>query len=144
MFQKILPLKKMNNSFIYLTIIFICSVTCFNALTNPQLHGEDEATTFIIALNLLNDLKNFEIFNFFKTIIAVNHPPGRYLLPIPFIEIFGESIVSMRIPYFFLWIGSCVLTTKIAFKIGGSLNAILAGLFLSISGLFNLRNSINL
>ena len=139
MFQKILPLKKMNNSFIYLTIIFICSVTCFNALTNPQLHGEDEATTFIIALNLLNDLKNFEIFNFFKTIIAANHPPGRYLLPIPFIEIFGESIVSMRIPYFFLWIGSCVLTTKIAFKIGGSLNAILSGLFLSISGLFNLE-----
>ena len=45
----------------------------------------------------------------------------------------------MRIPYFFLWIGSCVLTTKIAFKIGGSLNAILAGLFLSISGLFNLE-----
>ena len=61
------------------------------------------------------------------------------MLPIPFIEIFGESIVSMRIPYFFLWIGSCVLTTKIAFKIGGSLNAILAGLFLSISGLFNLE-----
>ena len=90
----------MNNSFIYLTIIFICSVTCFNALTNPQLHGEDEATTFIIALNLLNDLKNFEIFNFFKTIIAVNHPPGRYLLPIPFIEILRKHRINANSLFF--------------------------------------------
>ena len=124
---------------IYFIVIILSIVFSFNALINPQLHGEDEATTFIVALNLLNNLKNFEIFNFFKSIMIANHPPARYLLPIPFLEIFGESIVSMRIPYFFLWIGSCVLTTKIAFKIGGSLNAILAGVFLSISGLFNLE-----
>ena len=103
---------------IYFIVIILSIVFSFNALINPQLHGEDEATTFIVALNLLNNLKNFEIFNFFKSIMMANHPPARYLLPIPFLEIFGESIVSMRIPYFFLWIGSCVLTTKIAFKIG--------------------------
>lgn len=139
MFQKIHSLKKIDHKYIYLAVILLSFITCFRALIHPQLYGEDEATTFITALNILNDLKNFEIFNFFKSIITANHPPARYLLPIPFLEIFGESIVSMRVPYFFLWIGSCVLSTKIAFKIGGSLNAILTGLFLSISGLFNIE-----
>ena len=51
---------------IYFIVIILSIVFSFNALINPQLHGEDEATTFIVALNLLNNLKNFEIFNFFS------------------------------------------------------------------------------
>ena len=139
MILKNLNLSKFKEKTLYIFIAILSIIVSINAFINPQLHGEDEATTFITSVNLLNNLKNFEVFNFLKSLIAANHPPGRYLLPIPFLEIFGESIMSMRIPYFFLWIGSCVLSTKIALKIGGKANALLTGIFLSTSGLFNLE-----
>ena len=119
MILKNLNLSKFKEKTLYIFIAILSIIVSINSFINPQLHGEDEATTFITSVNLLNNLKNFEVFNFLKSLIAANHPPGRYLLPIPFLEIFGESIMTMRIPYFFLWIGSCVLSTKIALKIGG-------------------------
>ena len=139
MIYKKLNFTKLKENHLYIFIAILSIIISLNPLLNPQLHGEDEATTFIISVNLLNNLKNFEVFNFLKSLITANHPPGRYLLPIPFLEIFGESIMSMRIPYFFLWVGSCILSTKIALKIGGKTNALLTGLFLSTSGLYNLE-----
>ena len=139
MFQKILPLKKMNNSFIYLTIIFICSATCFNALTNPQLFGEDEASSFVASLELLNKLKEFDLFGFFKTLLRVNHPPGRYLLPIPFLAFFGETISFARLPYFLIWIYSCILSYQISIKLFDRQTAFLTAIFLSCSGLFSIE-----
>lgn len=139
MFSKITQLKKMNNSFIYLTIIFICSVTCFNALTNPQLFGEDEATTFVTSLNLLYKLKEFDVFGFFKTLLGANHPPGRYLLPVPFLALFGETISFARLPYFLIWIYSCILSYQISNKLFDRQTAFLTAIFLSCSGLFSIE-----
>ncbi len=139
MIYKKLNLNEFKENHLYIFIAILSIIISLNSFINPQLHGEDEATTFITSVNLLDNLKNFEVFNFLKSLIAANHPPGRYLLPIPFLEIFGESIMSMRIPYFFLWVGSCILSTKIALKIGGKTNALLTGIFLSTSGLFNLE-----
>lgn len=139
MIFKNLNLSKLKINTIYILVATFSILFSINSLINPQLHGEDEATTFITAVNLLNNFKNLEIFNILKSIISANHPPARYLLPIPFLEIFGENILSMRIPYFLLWIASCILSTKIAFKIGGKFCALLTGIFLSTSGLFNLE-----
>ncbi len=139
MVLKNLNLNNIKINTIYILVATLSIIISVNSLMNPQLHGEDEATTFITAVNLLNYLKDLEIFNILKSIISANHPPARYLLPIPFLEIFGENILSMRIPYYFLWISSCILSTKIAFKIGGKFNALVTGIFLSTSGLFNLE-----
>ena len=139
MFSKIFSLKKINNYQIYAIIIFISASVSYDALINPQLHGDDEATTFVTALNLLNSLKEFDIFSFFKSLLGANHPPGRYLLPIPFISLFGDTIISARLPYFLIWIYSCVLSFQIGNKIFDKQVAFITAIFLSCSGLFSIE-----
>ena len=124
---------------IYLIVVICSFLFSFKSFINPQLFGEDEASTFLLTSGLLNNLKELNFFNFFKSLLGSYHPPARYILPIPFIEVFGENIISMRIPYFILWIASCALVTKIAFVISGKFGALITGLFLAISGLFNLE-----
>ena len=78
MIYKKLNFTKLKENHLYIFIAILSIIISLNPLLNPQLHGEDEATTFIISVNLLNNLKNFEVFNFLKSLITANHPPGRY------------------------------------------------------------------
>lgn len=128
-----------NNYNIYILIFVLSFAFSIKAILNPQLVGEDEATTFLTSLRILESIKKLDFIEFLKAIIGANHPPGRYILPLPFISFFGETITSMRIPYFFMWIFSCLICTKIADLIAGKKVAFITGIFISSSGLFNLE-----
>ena len=124
---------------VYIYILILSSLVPISSMLNPQLRN-DEVLTFLININILNYLYDFEFKNILVELFKDWHPPGRNLFSITSIFIFGESIFALRLPYYLLWIASCFLSFKIT-KIFSSNNlpGFLSTTLIAGSGLFHMQ-----
>lgn len=88
----------------------------------------DEATTALVAKMPLNDI-------FGKFVGGDFHPPLYYLLMKTWVNVFGSSEISLRIPSVIFGVGTVFFIYLIAKKISGNKAAILSSLLASTSGL---------
>ena len=127
----------------YVTIIFFVICLTFStsllSFLNPQLHGEDEALTFLVNESLTNHISNFNLTGIASELLKDWHPPGRNLLPILSLKIFGLNLSSLRLPYLLIWIITCILATLITKKYSNNLFAFTCGFLLGGSGLFHIQ-----
>ena len=120
-------------------LLFLAAVTSIRAVLFPQLSGEDESLTFLVAKNILESIYELDWKKFIFVIGTDWHPPGRNLLPVPFIALFGDNITAIRIPYWLMWISTCFLLSDIAGRLGGRGAAFICGILIVGTGLFNLE-----
>ena len=128
-----------NDNMLLLAILFLAVITSVRAILNPQLFGEDESLTFLAVNNILQSIYELDWKTFIFTIGTDWHPPGRNLLPVPFIALLGDNITALRIPYWLMWISTCFLVAEIAGRLGGRGGAAIGGLLVAGTGLFNLE-----
>lgn len=133
----------MRDKYLNFEIILIISIVLLiplSSLLYPELYGEDEVSTFLINVELLETIKNINIKDFFIHLVKSYHPPGRNIFSIPTILIFGENISALRFPYYITWIFTCLFSLKIIKELDGN-NAckILCIILLSGSGIFHIQ-----
>ncbi len=68
-----------------------------------------------------------------KSILRTTHPPFHYLLMYPWIHLFGDSEISIRLPFLLFGIGSIVLTYCLGKSLGNEKAGLLAALSLAIA-----------
>lgn len=72
-----LSIKKKNQVSLFIIYCFLLlALIPLKSLQNPQLLGEDEALTYIVNINLLDYLSNFNLKGFISELIKDWHPPG--------------------------------------------------------------------
>ena len=127
-------------SFHKFLILGLISLIPLSSLLNPQLMGEDEVLTFLVNIEILESLKNLSPKDFFINLIKDFHPPGRNLLSIPSIIIFGENITALRLPYYILWIFTCYFSLKIINELNGNKDTLIFNTFLIAgTGIFHIQ-----
>lgn len=120
-------------------VLLLAALLPLNAIIDPQLLGEDEALTYLVSTNILNHISNLNLNGFLSEIIKDWHPPGRNLFPLLSIKILGFNLTSIRIPYYILWIVTCVLGVLITKRFSSNTYAYICGCLLAGSGLFHLQ-----
>ena len=128
-----------NNVIVIFFVICLTFSTSLLSFLNPQLHGEDEALTFLVNESLTNHISNFNLTAIASELLKDWHPPGRNLLPILSLNIFGLNLSSLRLPYLLIWIITCILATLITKKYSNNLSALTCGFLLGGSGLFHIQ-----
>ena len=137
MLKKLSDIEKKN--LLNILLVSLSSLIPLSSIIYPQLFN-DELLTFNIGVNLLNNIYNLEFIEFIIEIIKDWHPPARNILATLFIFFFGENISAIRIPYYILWIFSCILTVKIVDNYSKDhFIKFLVIIFIAGSGLFHIQ-----
>lgn len=129
-----------NFNFEIIFIIGFIILIPLSSLIYPNLYGEDEISTFLVNIEVLDALKNFNLKEIIISLIKSYHPPGRNIFSIPTILIFGENITALRIPYYLTWIFTCYFSIKIIKEINNKNECkILSIVLLSGTGIFHIQ-----
>ena len=129
-----------NFNFEIIFIIGFIILIPLSSLIYPNLYGEDEISTFLVNIEVLDALKNFNLKEIIISLIKSYHPPGRNIFSIPAILIFGENITALRIPYYLTWIFTCYFSIKIIKEINNKNECkILSIVLLSGTGIFHIQ-----
>ena len=133
-------MKDKNLNFDTILIVSIVLLIPLRSLLNPSLYGEDEVSTFLVNVELIEAIININVKDFFINLIKSYHPPGRNLFSIPTILIFGENISALRLPYYITWIFTCFFSLRIIKELNGNNDCkILNIILLSGSGIFHIQ-----
>lgn len=104
-----------------------------------QYHGEDEALTMLRVQEIVHGLKSADFYYIAKAIGGDWHPPGRNLLPVPFVLLFGDALWVMRLPNLFIWGGCVLIAARMTQRMAGIEAAWITALLLGLSGLFQVE-----
>ena len=131
--------KKMHLYLFIIYSILIVTLIPLKSILNPQLYGEDEALTYLVNINILDYLSNYNLKGLLSELIKDWHPPGRNLLSLLSISVFGENITSLRIPYYILWMCTCGLGILITKNFSNTVCCYICVTLLAGSGLFHIQ-----
>ncbi|CAM2058918.1 conserved membrane hypothetical protein [Desulfovibrionales bacterium] len=77
---------------------------------------------------------------FIEALTSSSQPPGRNLLPIPFIILLGPTEAALRWPNLLFWAATCGLAARIGLRLNGPAVGLVTGLVLALSGLFQVES----
>ncbi len=118
---------------------FVIPLIWASGMLVAQYHGEDEALTMLRVQEIVQGLKSADFFYIAKAIGGDWHPPGRNLLPVPFILLFGDALWVLRLPNLFIWGGCVLIAAQMAQRMAGIGAAWTTALLLGLSGLFQIE-----
>jgi hypothetical protein len=118
---------------------FLIPVLWASGILFGQFRGEDEALTLRVIDGLISAILTIDPLKFTQILYRDWHPPGRSLLAMPFVAIFGHNLIALRLPNLILWGATVLVAGRISFILAGSWSGWFTVLFLSLSGLYQLQ-----
>ena len=118
---------------------FLIPVFWASGILFGQFRGEDEALTLRVIDGLISATLNIEPLKFAQILYRDWHPPGRSLLAMPFVALFGHNLMALRLPNLILWGATVLVAGRISFILAGIWPGWFTVLSLSLSGLYQLQ-----
>jgi 4-amino-4-deoxy-L-arabinose transferase-like glycosyltransferase len=123
----------------YLLLFLFIFLFSSKFINNINLHGEDEATTYLNIISLYSYLSELDFLNVLKTTLQFHHPPARYYISLPFFLIFENDLWVLRLANSIMWALTCCVIYKIS-KIVLKEYAFITALLIGCSGLFSVHS----
>lgn len=101
--------------------------------------GEDEALFIRLIRSVVEYSMRGDWRNVGFSLLYHDHPPAPILLTAPFIYWLGYNEAALRLPNVLLWAINCMVAAKIGWRLGGLRVGLLTGIFLAVSGIFDLQ-----
>lgn len=125
----------------WVVVLLVGGIALLPALTilDAQFRGEDEILTLRAASKVADSLHKGQLKSALVKLIRDYHPPARTLVVIPFLAFLGPNEVALRLPNVLLWVAACLAAAQVGRRLAGAWTGLYSGLFLAVSGLFNLQ-----
>ena len=126
---------------LWLVTIFvgIISFAISSKILLGYLQGDDESLYMTRANEILYEFRFMDLQDVSRLLILHDHPPLPILILTFSIAIFGFNIIALRLPNVILWVISTMLATRVGWRIGGLKIGLLSGIFLAISGIYDME-----
>lgn len=122
-----------------MTVVAMLGLLPGLSLLNAQFRDEDEITTLLVAGKTVNGIRNLDPIGIMRPIGASEHPPGRHLLAVPFVWVFGANEFALRLPNVLVWAVAVGVAADIGLRLAGMWAGGVSGALLGLSGLFDLQ-----
>src|SRR5689334_14418229 len=98
---------------------FVIPLIWASGMLAAQYHGEDEALTMLRVQEIVHGLKSADFYYIAKAIGGDWQPPGRNLLPVPFVLLLGDALWVLRLPNLLIWGGGVLIAARLTQRMAG-------------------------
>lgn len=123
---------------VLLVVVMLCAVVGLTLL-RAQFVDEDEAMALHVGSKVADAISHGRLKEAVMRIGASYQPPGKCLLIVPFIWLMGATEAALRLPNILAWVAAAMVGALIGYRCGGFWPALVSGILLGASGLFNLQ-----
>lgn len=107
------------------------------SLLNAQFRGEDEILVLTATGQIVDGLRAFDPIAMIKPVLTADQPPGRHLLPVPFVWLLGRTELALRLPNVLAWAAAVAVAALVGRRLGGVTVGVFTALLLGLSSLYD-------
>ncbi|MCX6083332.1 MAG: hypothetical protein NTW32_27715 [Chloroflexi bacterium] len=137
--MKINQLQTKQKLWIITCLVGVVSFVIASSTLRGFLQGDDEALFMTRASQILVELHIRDIHDVGILLVHHDHPPFPILILAVSIATLGFNIIALRLPNVLLWVASTMVATRVGWRVGGLQIGALSGIFLAISGIYDIE-----